>query len=130
MVNSLAISVPDSVRVLPAKWSKPIFTGTPVPSTSKLNILLNWLFCKVLKLIPSKVLKRGAKPPETVAGSDERLSVNWLSENFWVLELTNKSLTWLSGFNWPYLLTYIFSPVAESVACCKAAATSVSPTYT
>ena len=55
---------------------------------------------------------------------------NWLSENFWVLELTNKSLTWLSGFNWPYLLTYIFSPVEESVACCKAAATSVSPTYT
>ena len=99
LVNSLAISVPDKVMALPAKCSRPTCTGKPVPSTSNLNKLVNCVPCKFLKSIPSKVLKLGAKPPVTMAGSDARLSVNWLSENFCVLEFTNKSLTSLSGLS-------------------------------
>ncbi len=79
LVNSLAISVPDSAgKSRPAKWSKPTETGVPVPSTSISNKSFICEGCKVLKSMPSKVLRRGALPPVTVAGSELRKSVNWL----------------------------------------------------
>ena len=132
LVSSLAICSPFSTKsslpfFKPARCSRPILTGLPEPSISIENKSFKSLGLKVVKSTPAKLLKPSTLSPVTVAAKDVRKSFKSLSANFCVLTFVNKSATSFSGLSSPYLLTYSGCP-SELVACCKAAATKVSPT--